>query len=116
MLNRMEKDHIEPQSLRIGTLLVNEGFIRKADVAEAIDLQNRESQLAELALGKLLVKKGLIDKQQLQRLLEHPELRESVGEFAVERGIIDSHQLAECLRRKPKEQPLAHGTLCPERP
>ena len=111
MLNRMEKDHIEHQPVRIGALLVNEGFIRKADVAEAIDIQNRESQLAELALGKLLVKKRLIDKHQLQRLLEHPELRESVGEFAVERGLIDPHQLAECLRRKPKEQPLAEALV-----
>lgn len=111
MLNRMEKDRIEHQPVRIGTLLVNEGFIRKADVAEAIDIQNRESQLAELALGKLLVKRGLIDKHQLQQLLEHPELRESVGDFAIERGLIDPRQLSECLRRKPKEQPLAEALV-----
>ncbi len=107
MLNRMKKDHIEHQAMRIGTLLVNEGFIRKADVAEAIEIQNKESQFAELALGRLLVKKGLIDKHQLQRLLEHPELRNAVGEFAVERGLVNPHQLTECLHGKPKEQPLA---------
>ena len=111
MLNRMEKDHIEHQPVRIGTLLVNEGFIRKADVAEAIDIQNKEAQFAELALGRLLVKKGLIDKHQLQQLLEHPELRESVGDFAVERGLIDPQQLAEALRRKPKQQPLAEALV-----
>jgi type II secretory ATPase GspE/PulE/Tfp pilus assembly ATPase PilB-like protein len=111
MLNRMEKDHTDPQPIRIGTLLINEGFIRKADVTEAIDIQKKESQLAELALGKLLVKKGLIDKHQLQRLLEHPELRESVGEFAVERGLIDPRRLTECLRRKPKQQPLAEALV-----
>ena len=108
MLNSIEKDHIEHQSLRIGTLLVNEGFIRKTDLAEAINIQNRESQLA---LGKLLIKKKLIDKHQLQRLLEHPELRESVGEFVVERGLIEPHQLAECLRKKPKQQPLAEALM-----
>lgn len=101
MLHSMENDSLAHQALKIGTLLVNEGFVRKADVADAIAIQKKEAALAELPLGKLLVKQGALTKQQLQSLLEHPELRDGIGTFAVEQGLIDERQLAESLRRNP---------------
>jgi type II secretory ATPase GspE/PulE/Tfp pilus assembly ATPase PilB-like protein len=101
MLHTAENDSLEHQPLKIGSLLVNEGFIRKADVADAIAIQKREAAMADLPLGKLLVKQGAITKQQLQTLLENPELRDGIGVFAIEQGLIDEQQLAESIRRNP---------------
>ncbi len=106
MLHTAEKDNLEHQPLKIGSLLVNEGFVRKTDVAEALSIQKKEFALAEMPLGKLLVKIGAITTQQLQTLLEHPELRNGIGAFAVERGLIDDRQLADCIRRNSTRKPL----------
>ena len=106
MLPSVENDSLAHQPLKIGTLLVNEGFVRKADVDDAIAIQKKETELAELPLGKLLVKQGAITKQQLQTLLEHPELRNGIGAFAVEQGLINERQLTESLQNKPPRATL----------
>ena len=106
MLHTAEKDSLEHQPLKIGSLLVNEGFIRKSDVADAIEIQKKEASLADLPLGKLLVKQGALNKQQLQALLENQELRNGIGTFAIEQGLLDEQQLSEIRRRNPKDAPL----------
>ncbi|MBW2366934.1 MAG: hypothetical protein JRH15_03510 [Deltaproteobacteria bacterium] len=101
MLNTVKKKDSEHQPVKIGMLLVNEGFVRKADIDKAIRIQDQEAKLAVLPIGKILLKQGVITKPQLQILLEHPKLQERIGDFAVENGRISEFQLAECKRRKP---------------
>ena len=107
MLNRVRADAIENNSFKTGELLVNEGFIRKADLQRAIELQQKETRSADLPLGKLMVKKKLIDRKQLQSLLQHIEILRELETFAVESGRIGAHDLAKCVEKKPPGMPLA---------
>ncbi len=112
MHNRVTKNAIEDTTpLKIGTMLVKEGFIRKADLAQAIDIQQQEARHAELPLGKLLVKQKLIDRRELQTLLEHPELVREIETYALESGRIDARQLARCIQEKPAGQPLPEALV-----
>lgn len=96
---------------KIGTLLVNEGLVREADVDAALTIQQEEINQASLPLGRFLVKKGLITPEQLQRLLSHPELRDGIGTFAVENGFMDASHLAAFIRGKGAGMPLLEALL-----
>jgi len=106
MLNRVEKNSIGDPPPKIGTLLVNEGFIRNADLKQAIEIQEKEARQAQLPLGKLLVRKKLIGRHQLQNLLGHPQLLDEIKTFAVEQANVHPRNLARCIAEKPARQPL----------
>lgn len=103
--------NMDAPSDKIGALLVNEGFVRQADVDTALNIQQQEANQAALPLGRFLVKKGLITPEQLQHLLSHPELRDDIGTFAVENGFLDASQLAACIRGKSARMSLDETLL-----
>jgi type IV pilus assembly protein PilB len=96
----------KPISLRVGELLVKEGFIERHQLVQALDSQERGSQDAELPLGTLMVKKDLISEPDLERLLNHPDLRKNLGALLVEKNIITQKELETCLRLKKTNEPL----------
>jgi len=93
-----------PPASKIGELLVREGFIKKEDVERGLEIQQKEAEESELPLGMLLVKNGLITKNQLQRLLDHPYLRKHIGKLAVEKGLVNEKQLEDCLNKKKPDE------------
>ena len=96
----------KPISLRVGELLVKEGFIRLDHLNQALESQKRGAQEALMPLGTLMVKKELISEEQLERLLNHPDLRKNLGTLLIEKNIITKENLETCLRLKQTNEHL----------
>jgi type IV pilus assembly protein PilB len=90
--------------LRIGELLIKEGFLKQKDINIALSEQSQELELSKYPLSHILVKRGALTKSDLNRLLDHPELKRNIGLLAVEKGFIRKDQLEYCLRAKGPDQ------------
>lgn len=106
-------------TLRIGELLVLEGFLKQKEVDMALSVQSRELELSKYPLGHILVKNGALSASGLKRLLKHPELKRRIGLLAVEKGLITKDQREYCLRSKAPGQRtgeflMNEGLLIPE--
>lgn len=106
-------------NLKIGDLLVKEGFVKQEDIQRALTIQKEESELAKYPLGQILVRMGALTEEDLRELLEHPDLKRDLGSLAIEKGYISREQLAEALRKQAPGQPLGdllvkQGYLSPE--
>ncbi len=84
--------------MRIGELLVKEGFVKTADVEQALSIQRQERALAESPLGEILLKTGIITQAELDQLLAHPDLKRSIGSLAVDKRLITRTELESCLQ------------------
>ena len=89
------------QDLRIGDLLVREGFIGEQEVQQALEIQKKEAALSNQPLGKILVGMGAISEEDLKELLQHPDLKKDIASLALAKGMITREQLEECLKEKP---------------
>ncbi len=87
-------------NLRVGELLVKEGFISDAQLRQALEVQKKEASDASLPMGELMLKKGMVDREQLDILLNHPDLRRHLGRLLLDKGLISGEQLESCLRIK----------------
>jgi type II secretory ATPase GspE/PulE/Tfp pilus assembly ATPase PilB-like protein len=92
--------------MRIGELLVKEGFVRAADVERALAIQRQEKALADCPLGEILLKTGIITRAELDQLLSHPDLKRTIGTLAVERRLISQAQLESCLQKQTNGQKI----------
>ncbi len=115
------KTKVEPEGkdLRIGDLLVKEGFLREQDVQRAVEMQKKERELSSQPLGRILVEMGAISEEDLKSLLEHPDLKRDIGTLALGKGLISRDQLEASMRDKPQGHPLEDwlvkkGVLSPE--
>jgi len=97
--------------VRIGDLLVREGFLKETDVQTALSVQKKEAELTGLPLGRILVKIEALSESGLKTLLDHPELKGSLGTLAVEKGLITKDRLDACLRKKGPEQLTGEALL-----
>ena len=88
----------EQPPLKIGELLVKEGYIRPSDIDKALEIQKKESEVTNKPLGKILLEQKKIDKDQLKLLLEHPCQRKQLGVMALDAGLITKEQLTSCLK------------------
>jgi type IV pilus assembly protein PilB len=95
-----------PFSLRMGELLIKEGFIKPADLAKALDIQKGGAEEARLPIGALMIQKNLISEDQLEALLQHPDLRKNLGTMVLEKKIVDSRELEAALRLKQPRESL----------
>ena len=103
----MSKDKKREQPpLKIGELLVKEGYIRNSDIEKALEIQKKEAETSDKPLGKILLEQGKIDKDQLKSLLEHPCQRKQLGTMALDAGIITKEQLRESLRGLKDEEKI----------
>ncbi len=96
----------EKQEMRIGELLVKEGFLDKASLEKALQQQALEKELQGLPVGQILLKTGDLSDEHLQKLLQHSSLKHHLGSLAIEAGMISDGQLADCLSRQRKGQPI----------
>lgn len=97
--------------MRIGDLLVREGFLKEVDVRTALAEQKKEAELTGLPLGQILVKTEALSEPGLKTLLDHPELKGSLGTLAVEQGLITKEQLDACLKNKGPDQRIGEALL-----
>jgi type IV pilus assembly protein PilB len=105
--------------LRIGELLVKEGFAREQDVQRALAIQRQEKEFVEEPLGQILVKTGALTSSQLDELLNHPDLRRDLGSIIQEKGLLERSRLESAAQRKPPDQYLGNflvqeGLISPE--
>jgi type IV pilus assembly protein PilB len=91
---------------RIGALLVREGFLKKTDLKRALEVQQKDAQAAGQPLGEMMVQKGLIGKEQLKTLLNHPDLRRNIGTLLVDEGILKPKDLIAALKEKTPGVPI----------
>ncbi len=96
----------EQPPLKIGELLVKEGYVRSSDIEKALEIQKEEKEVASQPLGKILVEQGKLSKEQLKSLLEHPCQRKLIGEMALDEGLITKEKLDECVRALKDEEKI----------
>ena len=89
---RREAGSLDPSKhqhvLRIGELLIKEGFAKKQDIERALEIQRREKELSDYPLGQILVKMGTLSQSQLDELLNHPNLTRNIGSYIVEKRFL----------------------------
>ena len=95
-----------PVSLRVGELLVKEGFVQPADLNDALKAQRNGPRDAQMPIGTLMVQKNLINAQQLQILLDHPDLRKHLGNLLVGNKMITHRELENALELKKSNEHL----------
>jgi len=83
---------------RLGEMLVREGLITDAQLADA--LREQHSRPTYVPLGHVLVEQKLVTRRQLNLFLEHAEKRPRLGDLLVRSGAITSAQLAHALERQ----------------
>ncbi|MEW6665191.1 MAG: ATPase, T2SS/T4P/T4SS family [Thermodesulfobacteriota bacterium] len=104
---------------RLGELLVEEGFLRKEDVQKGLDIQREEARLLQRPLGEVLLKLKMISEEDLEKVLRHPDLRQSLGSLALHKGLVIRSQLELCLKKQKANQFIGEvliqeGILTPE--
>lgn len=94
--------------LRLGELLIKEGFIQNSDLEKALAIQKRGVKEASMPLGTLMVRKRMINEKDLDRLLNHPDLRKCLGTLLLEKNILSQEKLQTALELKPPTERLGH--------
>lgn len=92
--------------LKIGNLLVKEGYISEKELQVALEIQKKDGVEATLPVGELLLKRKLITSEKLNTLLNHPDLRKPLGMLMVDEGLITLDQLDKSLSEKLPNMPL----------
>ncbi len=107
-----EEVYERPTALKLGELLLKEGFIKKKDVQEALRIQKEEAEEAKLSEDDYMIRKGLIGRKQLTNLKNHPD-REAIplSRLAFKLNIISKKQLEEVSSRERSQRSLGE-ILC----
>ncbi len=101
------KEHnSQDKNPRIGILLHREGFLEEEDLKRALEIQHNEKRLTGAPLGRIFTETKLLSVNDLKSLLNHPQLRGTIGSLAVRKGLITEDQLHDCLREKEHGKPL----------
>jgi type IV pilus assembly protein PilB len=85
----------EPEKLRIGEILVQEGYITEAQLQEAIANQRRKT--AYRPLGEVCVELRYLSKSDLQGILRKYQKRLYLGELLVNMGLIHPEDIEQAL-------------------
>jgi len=102
-IKKVMKIMAEQKKMRIGELLVKEGFLSNASLKKALQQQELEKDLQGKPLGEILVKTGALKEENLQKLLEHPSLRRDLGAMAVQAGLITDQELKAFQDKHPND-------------
>lgn len=99
-----KKSDTNAPPLRLGDLLVKEGYVTDAQVGEALRIQKEEKERTNVPLGRILVNMGVLSEDDLESALQHTKLRKHIGSIAVNMGKITKEDLEFCLMNKKKGQ------------
>jgi type IV pilus assembly protein PilB len=107
MPSNPEEKHIDTQELKTGILLVNEGYIRQADVETALEIQQRETiQTAFLdkahprTIGEILCDLSLITPVDLSTVLKKYNKYLKLEQILIKQGSIDEKALTAALQTR----------------
>lgn len=93
-----------PSTLRIGELLVEEGFIREKDVEKALEIQNREtagpSAKKTRTIGEILCDLNLITPTDLSHILKKYSKQLQLGDILLNQGVLRKDTLADALNEQ----------------
>ena len=95
-------------AIRVGEFMIEENLIRPDDLAQALDVQRQERQDADLPMGALLTRYTAMDADELETLLQHPELHKTFASTALAAGVLNRGQIEKCLRLKGVGEGLGH--------
>ena len=90
--------------LRIGEILIKEGFIKHEDLIQALAIQRKDIRLSQSSLGNILIETKRISQTDLNKILKHPYLKKEVGVLAIERGFITADQMDKVISKQTKGQ------------
>lgn len=100
-----EETHTDPQELRTGVLLVNEGFVRMEDVKTALEIQHRETLQSTArtkahprTIGEILCDLNLITPADLGAVLKKYRKNLNLEQILIKQGSADPKTLAAALR------------------
>ena len=99
MVDLREKEESRP-ALRLGELLVKQGYLKEKDVEKALAIQKQEQELQKYPIGRILVKIGALTEADVDKVLDQPDLRRNLGELLVREGVITREQVELCLKKK----------------
>lgn len=110
-----------PQSLRIGELLVKEGYLSQQNLEKVQKIQQDQAQQAAdqqglgpgsgyRPFGQLCVELNLISSQELQRVLSKYRKRIRLGELLINLGLAKPAQIQQALQQQ-QSQPRKLGEL-----
>jgi type IV pilus assembly protein PilB len=105
VLEPSDNDVVEPESPRLGELLVNEGLITHAQLEEALRVQRVPDSYAPL--GHILIAQKIISRDQLLTVLERHRRSSKLGDILLKSREIDRTQLRTAL----EEQRRTHRPL-----
>ncbi|MCP4716324.1 MAG: Flp pilus assembly complex ATPase component, partial [Deltaproteobacteria bacterium] len=99
-------ENIPPRkpAIKIGELLISEGFVTNADINRALAVQQEEKVFTKKPLGEIFVQMGFITEQDLDAAINHPTLRKNIGSLAIDQGLITKEDLELCLKNKKSGQ------------
>jgi type II secretory ATPase GspE/PulE/Tfp pilus assembly ATPase PilB-like protein len=90
-----------PATLRIGELLVEEGFLREKDVEKALEIQSRETADSTgknpRAIGEILCDLNLISPADLNYILKKYAKQLKLGDILLNQGILREDELSDAL-------------------
>lgn len=102
------------QGLRIGELLVKEGYLSIEDLERVLDLERQQAQDGPdkpglgtegyRPLGRICIDLNLVTEQELQRVLHKYHKRILLGELLVNQGIVTQTQVQEALQRQQSDK------------
>jgi hypothetical protein len=87
-------------SLKVGALLIKEGFLNEENLRKAFDIQKKEAEEIKMPFSKILVKKGFLTEAQIKKLMVHSEIQKEVESAIRESGLINEREFRECLNKK----------------
>jgi type IV pilus assembly protein PilB len=89
-------------SLRIGDLLLQEGYLKPAQLEQALKIQGEQENYSPL--GRVCVELGLVSPKELQRLLRKYHKRMYLGELLQNLGLLTQAELEHLLQLQKIEQ------------
>jgi type IV pilus assembly protein PilB len=89
---------------RLGDLLIKQGYLKKEELEKALSVQDKERELQNLPIGQILVHMGVLSSMDVDRIINHRELRAKFGNIAIAQGLITKEQLEHCLEKKKPDQ------------
>lgn len=88
-------------SLKVGELLVREGFASENDVARALEIQKQEEEAANLPAGEFMMKREMISDLQLKKLEDHEDYQaKGFADLAFKLNFISQKNLDEINNRR----------------
>ena len=100
------KPDVKKPASKVGSLLVKEGFVTEEDIARALEIQKKNSEEIKMPFGMLLVHKGFLSMQDLDRLMAHPESQQDIETLLLENGLVDKQVLFDILGKKGDDEQI----------